>query len=274
MKFSKSLPAALLLISSVSLPAAVTTVYDSSFTSTEGYADGGIPFGVPNPDTIVGQGAFSVSDSAGLGTLNGATGFQRALFGWDGTDGFTVALVNSLTVGSTISVQALGLTIPAVANPSGNNNVLVLGLSNVNDGNILGGSGMAGGGRIQVNSSGDIYVNTTSTFNPSLGVGADTGINVGATFDLEVLYTAEGGGLFTIEHKVGGTTLLTEVNRTFNFGNGSAETAGHIQDQGGAVASPNNYTVDRLVLNYNAIPEPSVGLFSLSFLGLLLHRRR
>ena len=270
--------ASLAILPATLSPAAIS-VFDSSFTDGEGFTDGSVGFGAPNPDTLVGQGGFSISDSVsgtgGVGLLNGATGFQRALFGFTGADSFNVALVNGLQEGSTITVGAHGLTLPAVGNPAGTSNVLVLGLSNINDGNILGGSGLALGGRLQANSSGDIFVNTTSTFNPSLGAGADSGLNVGgSSFDWELVFTAEAGGTFTVEHKINGATLLTEVNRSFNFSNGSAETAGHLQDQGGAAGAPNNYTIDRLSLEYDIIPEPATAVLALAGLLGVMRRRR
>lgn len=118
-------------------------IFDSDFTAAEGWADGGIGWGTPNPDTVLGQGGFTLSGTAGTGILNGPSGWQRALFGWPGPD---ETEITSLPAGSTVDIRAAGLTIHALT--GANRNLLVFGLADVDDANILGGTGHALGGHL------------------------------------------------------------------------------------------------------------------------------
>ena len=137
--------------------------FDSSFTTAEGFADGQITQFGSNPQTIIGQGGFQISDAAGTGILNGGSNFQRALFGWNA--GMDENFVNNTATEIRVSVTGL------VFNPTGRK-VANFGLSNVDGGNPTGGSKLAGGVQFAMRASdGAIFL--------------DTEVNDG-TFDYEI----------------------------------------------------------------------------------------
>ena len=240
----------------------VVSVFDSSFTNPE-FVDGSIAFGGANPDSIIGQGGFSISDSAGAGILVGAGGFQRALFGWNPSDTFDQALVTSLVAGSTIEMTASNLMFAPTAA-----NVGVLGLSNVDGGNILGNSSNAGGVQFTWDGT-NIFIDRNTNFTPNFDV--NTGVISGEAFNYAQVWTANGDGSFEIDHFINGTLLTTSTNQTPNFDKSGTETTGLIQDFGGA----GSWSVDGLSLAYEAIPEPATGsLLALASLGLVALRRR
>ena len=244
----------------------VTTVFDSSFTNPD-FVDGSIGFGGANPDSIIGQGGFTISDSAGVGILNGATSFQRALFGWNPSDSFDQALVNSLAAGDTIEISATNL----VFNPTGTN-VGVFGLSNYDDGNILGGSLIAAGVQF-VWSGTSLFLDRNTNFTGNQDV--DTGLGSGESFDYLQRYISNGDGSYEIEHYINGGLLTTStgITPTFTFATTTFETTGFIQDQGGAGA----WSVDSLSLSFQVttIPEPSAALLiGLATAGIGFIRRK
>lgn len=230
-------------------------VFDSSFRTADGFVDGDIGFVGPNPNTIVGQGGFAVVDSGSNGTLAWTgSAFQRALFGWPPDAGLTEADILGFAAGSKIEVTATGLTF----NPTGSN-LGVIGISNVDDTNILGGSSLAMG--VQFTSNGtNIFLDRNTAFTATNEV--DTGIGNGTSFDYRQVITATGSGVYDIEHFINGSLLTTSVGVSPEFGKSGTATAGHIQDFGQAGA----ITVDGLSLSYDvvAVPEPS------SFAALLI----
>ena len=236
-------------------PAAV--IFDSDFTQAEGFVDGDIGFVGSNPDSIVGQATFSIADSAGAGFL-ASTGvsFTRALFGFQFgvvPDPFSVVVVSNLSAGDVIEVEATGLTF----NPTGAN-VGPFGLSNINPGNILGGTSIAGGVQFTYDSSSDdLRLDTNIDFSASPGDDVSTGVGSGESFNYLQRFVATGSGTFDIEHLVNGALVLTDSGVTLNLGNGSADITGYLQDFGQAGAT----TVDGLRLELVfAVPEPSAAV--------------
>ncbi|MEM0964982.1 MAG: PEP-CTERM sorting domain-containing protein [Verrucomicrobiota bacterium] len=245
-----------------SLSAQTVTLFDTSFTASDGWFDGGINFGGDNPDSLIGQGGMSLSDTATTGILNGASSFNRALFGWN--SGFSEAEVLALDIGSTISVAATGVTISA-----GGNNNFVLGLSNVDDGNILGNSSMADGGHLT--SDGTNIFAQNSNFSVDTAGRIDTGVDVGETFNYEVRFTATAAEIFTVEQIINGNLIFSETGQSFNFSNSGTQAVGHFQDFGGGAA-----TIDALSFSYTAVPEPNqfALLFGVLGIGFAVTRRR
>lgn len=245
--------------------AASITVFNSSFTAGEGFSDGSIGFGAPNPDTIIGPGVFTVTDSAGTGTLSTpGNSFGRALFGWTGVDESTIT---GLQAGSTITVAASNLTIQAAA--GSNRNLMILGLSNVDSGNILGNTSGTRHGHLVADSAGNIYAQNDN-FAVNIGAAVDTNFNVGEAFNYTVLYTALGGGLFNVEQQVNGSTVFTLPNVSLDFSKSGPDTTGIIQDFGGATG----ITMDALSFSYDPVPEPSTSALLLCLLPTALLRRR
>lgn len=264
---------AFLATTAVALLAATThaaVIFNSSFTEAEGFVNGGIGFGPANPDSIVGQGTFSI-DASGVGTLNdGGTAFTRALFGLTFgvvPDPFDEAVVNGLAAGSVIEVEAKGLSF-AVVPGGGTRNVGVFGLSNIDGGNVLGGSSLAAG--VQFASDGQtIWLDPDPSFSPSLGI--NTGVANGTQFDYLQRFVALGGGSFDIEHIVNGSNIGVTAGVTPDFSKSSTDTAGHFQDFGQAGAT----SVDALRLEVIPIPEPaSFVLLGVAGIAAFAQRRR
>ena len=234
-------------------------VFDSSFTNPD-FVDGGIGFGGSNPDTIIGQNGFQISDSSGAGILDGGSGFNRALFGWTPSDDFNEDFVNNFSSGE-IVVKATGL----IFNPTGAN-VGVFGLSNVDAANPLGNSSLAAGVQFTWDNT-NLYLDRNTDFAASFDV--NTGIVSGEKFDYTQRYSPLGGGLFDIKHYINGNLLTTTLGVTPNFDKSSLEVTGFLQDRGDAGV----YSVDGLHLS--AVPEPtSLGLLTCGLAGYALHRRR
>ncbi|MEN1677997.1 MAG: PEP-CTERM sorting domain-containing protein [Planctomycetota bacterium] len=233
------------------------TIFDSSFRAPE-FSDGQILFAGVNPDTLIGQSGFQISDSAGAGILNGGSGFQRALFGWDPTDSFDEAFVLSNTL--PIEVAATDL----VFTPTGTN-VGVFGLSNVDGGNILGNTSNAGGVQFTWDGS-TIHIDRNTNFTPNLDV--DTGIASGEAFDYMLRFLPQGGGVFDIEHFVNGSLLATAAGVTPDVSKSGTEVTGFIQDFGGA----GTWSVDALSLS--VVPEPTAIALLLASSPLVAARRR
>lgn len=258
-------PAVAGAVCSAWLQGTADVIFDADFTQAEGWSDGGLGWGAPNPDTAIAQGGFTLSDTAGAGILNGPSGWQRALFGWPGPD---ETYITSLPAGSTVSVVAAGLTINALT--GANRNLLVFGLADVDSANILGGTGHALGGHLVADDVGNIYVQSDS-FNIDLANAVDTGFDLGQTFDYAVRYTSLGGGNFQVEQLVNDTVVMTEPSRTFNFGKSGTTAPARIQDWGGL----QSYTVDRITYTVTPVPEPSsYALVLLGAAAFFARRRR
>lgn len=244
-------------------------IFNSTFTGADGFADGGIGFGAPNPDSIVGQGPYQV-DTSGTGTLNSnGTSFVRALFGLTFgvvPDPFDEAVVNGLNAGDVIEVEATGLNFAVTAGGSPRN-LGVFGLSNMDGGNLLGGSSLGAG--VQFTSDGStIWLDRNPNFGASLDV--DTGVANGTSFDYLARFVALGGGTFDIEHVVNGSQIATTAGVTPDFSKSSTDAAGHIQDFGQAGAM----SVDALRLEVIPVPEPSsLVLLGLAGAAILAQRR-
>lgn len=236
--------------------------FDSSFTTADGFTDGGIGTGGSNPDTIIGQGGFLVSDSSGVGTLTGGSNgsFQRALFGWN--QGLDASGVNSAIE---VRVSVTGLVFNATGR-----NVARFGLSDVNDGNPLGSSSLAGGVRFARRGSDSSIFLDTDVNDGSFDFDINTGFIVGEQFDYEQRWLALGGGAFNIDHYINGSNLGTTLNVTPTFG--GSQVTGFIQDSGNAGV----YSMDSLRLStFSAVPEPSsLGLFAIGIAAFAGRRKR
>lgn len=247
-------------------------IFQNSFTDAEGFVNGGIGFGPANPDSIVGQGPYTV-DTAGTGTLNNSSNaFVRALFGLTfghdamNPDPLDEASVNALNPGDVIEVEAIGLTLSPAAG-AGTRNIGVFGLSNMDGGNLLGGSSLAAG--VQFTSDGStIFLDRNTNFGASLDV--DTGVATGTAIDYLARFVALGGGMFDIEHHVNGSQLTLTAGVTPDFSKSSTDTAGHIQDFGQA----GSIVIDALRLEVIPVPEPaSIVLLGLAGIAVLTQRR-
>lgn len=243
--------------------------YDVDFVAGEGFMNGTIGFGPDNPDSIVGQGSFMV-DVSGTGTLNGTgTSFTRALFGLTfghdagNPDPFDQSVINGLVEGDSIEIEATGMSWSVVGgSPGSPANVGVFGLSNMDAGNLLGGSGIGAG--VQFTSDGtNLFLDTNTNFAPSLEI--DTGITNGTPFDYLQRYVAQGGGVFDIEHHINGVLLATSTDITPVNDKGSTDAAGHLQDFGAG----GTHSVDALRIEVVATTmSSSSGLATISALGL------
>lgn len=243
------------------------TVFDSSFTNADGFTDGGINFGGANPDTIVGQAGFTLTDTAGAGILDGNTGsFNRMFFGWDLSDGFNQTFISGLQAGESIELAAFGLTF----NPTAgfNANLGIFGLSDTDGANILGNSILGSGVQFTYDGS-TIFLDRNPNFIASLDV--NTNIASGEAFDYRQVMIANGDGTFDLEHLVNGSLLATTLGVTPGNVNNSGEDVGFLQDYGFA----GGLTVDRLRLSFSVVPEPSgLAILSALAIGCAVRRRR
>lgn len=248
----------------VAVPASADVIFDSSFTTGEGYEDGGVFFNPGNPE-LAGAGVFSITDAAGIGLLNNGNGtsFGRTLFGLDGGDSFDEDTLVNLPAGESIVVEAFGVTI---STPTGSN-LGVFGLSNINSGDIVGGSSLSIGAQL-VHSNGDILIDPDTGFAANVAGATDTGVNVGETFDLRVTITATGSGTYDVTTAVNNVDIVTALGVSAAVDNSSTDLSGHIQDFGNA----GPYTVDRLRIE-TVVPEPaSVALMGLGLLAVMRRR--
>lgn len=257
----------MLAASLLSSAASAATIFDTSITAADGYSDGPLAaFVTPSHPGILGQGTFSVFDSAGSGFLavTNGTAFTRALFGVDNADTFDEAFLTNLPTGESITVEALGINY---IDPQGSN-VGVFGLSNINDGNPAGGSSLAIG--VQLTWDGTNLLLDTDTGFPANGT-VNTGIGANTAFDLSVTITATAPGVYDVTTAVNGSDLVTATGVAANLGNSSTDLAGHVQDFGGAGA----YAIDglRITTTVEAIPEPT-SLAALGFGTLIVASRR
>ncbi|MBB6428711.1 PEP-CTERM sorting domain-containing protein [Algisphaera agarilytica] len=243
-----------------------SVLFETSFTAAEGFVDGGVGFGPDNPDTVIGQGPYSVVDSAGVGTLSSdSNGFVRALLGRTAAGNQTD--VTSLGAGEQVVIEYIGLVVGA--NSASGNNIGVVGLANEDAGNILGGSSLAIGAQLVGNGgNGNVWIDPNTNFTPSAG--ADTGVAFGTAFDLTITLTSDGLGAFDVETSVnGGATLTTQSGVTPDFSKSGTLLSGHLQDFGGA----NGIRLDGFRLS-TVIPEPaSLTLLGLGSLAMLSRRR-
>lgn len=231
----------LFVLFATTIAQAQVVFFDSSFKNPD-FVDSGIGFGGENPDTIIGQAAFQITDASGIGILNGGNNFQRALFGWKPADAFDEDFINSTN--DEIVVSALGLEF----NPNGKN-VGLFGLSNVDADNPLGGSKVAAG--VQFTWDGThLYLDRNIDFKPNLDV--KTEIGAGVRFDYTQRFSPKGGGKFDIKHYINGKLAATSEDVTPNFDKSSSEVTGYIQDCGEA----GKYSVDALKLSGGPSERP------------------
>jgi hypothetical protein len=262
--------------------ASAVTVFSSTFVSSEGFTEGSPATNfTPGLHTMISQDPVTTTDVAGAGTLShasGATGgsFSRAVLGNNTTDAFDETLILGMPAGSTISFAAIGVTIVAVNNPAANNNVFVFGLANYDELNAAGSSSNSGAGaRVYVDANGNVNAATSTEFNPAAGSHVDTTINLGETFNLEVILTANGDGTFDVTQFYNGVLRFTDLSVAPDFSKSGTEAAGILQAQGGNGAGPASTTVDAITISYNVIPEPdSLLLVVMGAFGLLWGRRK
>lgn len=227
------------------------------------------------------QSPITTTDVTGAGTLSFAgdatTGsFSRAVLGNNTTDAFDETLILGMPAGSTISFAATGMTIVTVNNSAANNNVFVFGLANYDESNPTGGSSNSGlGARVYVDANGNVKAATATAFNPAASSHVDTSINLGETFNLEVILTANGNGTFDVTQFYNGVLRFTDLLVTPDFSKTGTEAAGILQTQGGNGAGAASTTVDAITLSYNVIPEPdSLLLVGIGAFELLWRRRK
>ena len=246
MKKTISFVAGALVSLACSHSAFAAVIYETSFTTAQGAVDGALNSGGSGGPQFAGQGGFSISNAAGVGTLNSATGgFQRALFAFDNNapvSNFKLTDLTGMTAGQSIVIDAFGAVLTQGS--------MQVGLANINDGNPLGGSNAALG-----------YTVTSST----------PGVAVGSPFNLSIVFKPGAtSGNFDVLTSVDGVLRNTQSDIAPNLSNRSADLAGIIRDLNNANQA--GFSLDGLKIT--TVPEPSVALLGgLGLLGLLRRRR-
>ncbi|MFC0016312.1 DUF1800 family protein [Roseibacillus persicicus] len=271
MKISQSMPprpkvmsCAIAALAIQTISATPVTVFDASFTSSEGFSNGVATNTAAGTAKMQSQGNATISNAAGSGLYNLSGGneggnYARSVFGLDDSDTFDEALVSGLSIGSTITFTATGVTIPAVEKPDGNNNVLVFGLANLHTGNPTGSSGSSGAGaRIFVDAGGNIKAATATSFNPPNNTHVDTTIDLGEKFNLTVVLTSNGDGSFAVEQFYNGISRYQDAAVFPDFDKLGTDASGIFQAQGdNAPNSEPPITVEAISLVYETALPPT-----------------
>ncbi|MEM6391227.1 MAG: PEP-CTERM sorting domain-containing protein [Planctomycetota bacterium] len=260
--------AAMMACGLAAAPAASANVlFETSFTTADGFVDGDVNFTGDNPDTIVGQGGYSIdADGAGFLIGPGGTGFQRVLLGRSfgaNTAGGTVSDFTSQAAGDSYVVDFEGITLGGTGF-----GIINLGLAN-EAANILGGSSNTGNFLIGT-ASGSYVLNSTQAGQVS------TGVAVGSTFDVSITYLANGDGTFDITANVDGVDITTNTAVTPTFSQGPTGLFSAYINEGGAAGT--GFSLDAVrISSFEAtvIPEPaSLILLGLGGLAIVGRRRR
>lgn len=260
---------------STSLQAALVdaVVFDSgAITSANGYTTGGLSGqgGTIGVGTFAAPGAYQVDATAGnarnFSNTVGSAGFGRAL----GSEAIDLE-AQTVAVGDMIVITLSGLTVESDTNDP---NVLRLGLVD---------AGGVGAGAFSVAT--EMTRTTADDDMVSLLLnGADTGIDIGTKFDLQVKLTAEAAGTatavnYTVESFVNSGLIAgatqTGVTPAGNLATGGTAFQGLIQDFDGNTTDHSRFTFEGFSVTTVAVPEPgSLVLVGLGAAALLSNRRR